>query len=103
MKQNKKAKWIVGTAGVAFSAFVLSQFSPVQTANANQTGAQQEQQQNQDQNNASYGFSGRDSQFSNNSDNSAGQDGGSEWNFDPSQGSQNFNQNGFTDRQSGRS
>ncbi|MED5020164.1 hypothetical protein P9847_23125 [Paenibacillus chibensis] len=26
MKPNKKAKWIIGVSGVAFSAFVLSQF-----------------------------------------------------------------------------
>ncbi|WP_339322331.1 hypothetical protein [Paenibacillus sp. FSL W8-0194] len=46
MKANKKAKWIIGVSGVAFSAFVLSQFgSADQHAADFQNNGQVEQQE----------------------------------------------------------
>jgi hypothetical protein len=97
MKQNKKAKWIVGTVGVAFSAFVLSQFSPTETTSINQTGTQV-QDQLQNQGTTSSG------QFSSNNNDSSNQNSDSGWSFNDSQSSQSSDNSGFnSNRQSGRS
>lgn len=37
MKSNKKAKWIVGITGTAFSAFVLGQMNDTPVENPNNT------------------------------------------------------------------
>ncbi|GIO32045.1 MULTISPECIES: hypothetical protein [Paenibacillus] len=51
MKANKKAKWIIGVSGVAFSAFVLSQFG---TGEHNAADVQNNSQVEQQETNPSF-------------------------------------------------
>ncbi|WEG12089.1 hypothetical protein PU629_18490 [Pullulanibacillus sp. KACC 23026] len=118
MNQNKKAKWIVGTVGVAFSAFVLSQFSPAQATNKTQTnlfnnevngGSVQNGTNsntdpfNSDNGSAAYGDGGQGS-YGDGDSGSYGGDGGSGWSFNDSQGGGGQGTGGFgSDRQSGAS